>query len=388
MKNHSPTPPPEPSKPNPPTDKAAVDGTKDSSTPLKGDHETKPPRPSSGDTVSLDDILSFNGNKLWYTVAKLSRSPGRRRRAAFKEPDYDAMTEAATKLCSNSKGCSRLRDLIGMGLQMGDLPAGREGVWAVIIHLADTFLRRVPYPRPPSLSSQRGPYLSQAYGTTWGKVCEEAANKAKSGGGTAIKFLQNAQEILLLDAFSAFCSSKFAEEDFLRALSLLRLPDEVADPTHGQFLWSFPAIIATGIPAGIQIIQGGTLHERFEKLTTDLAATGDRLGETEARNKELKQELHETKEALDEEIQLLNKEQAITEKLRRDVMTAGSINKHKLDEMRGRFKGMLEGDLGRHLKTLQTCVEMDPPRTKVAIERVETLLGILNRELKWLEDSE
>lgn len=346
------------------------------------------PVPASGETITLDDILTFNGNKLWYSVAKLSRTPGKRRRAAFKEPSYEAMSEAVARLVSDSKGCARLRDLIGMGLQMGDLPENRDGVWGTLLHLTDSFLRRVSYPRAPSLSSQRDADLVEAYGATWEKVCDEASKKAKSAGGIAIKFLQTAQDVLLLDTLSAFCASKLDESGFIRTLSLLRLPEDAEDPTHGRFPWSFPALIATGVPAGIQIVQGATLHDRFDHLTKDLAVVRNRLADAEASNKLLEQELQETKEALDEEAQLLNEERKISDQLRRDVMTAGSIYKHKLDETRGRYKGLLEGDLGRHLKTIQTCVEMDPPRAKVAIERVETLLGILNRELKWLNDSE
>lgn len=135
MNDHFPTPPPEASKQTPPADKNAEQRSKNSSRLPTGTNKATDPGPASGDQVSLDDVLRFNGKKLWYMMSKLSRSPGRRVRAAFKEPNFETMTEAVSKLSSEPKGCARLRDLIGMGLQMGDLPAGRDGIWGVIIHL-------------------------------------------------------------------------------------------------------------------------------------------------------------------------------------------------------------------------------------------------------------
>jgi capsule polysaccharide export protein KpsE/RkpR len=68
-----------------------------------------------------------------------------------------------------------------------------------------------------------------------------------------------------------------------------------------------------------------------------------------------------------------------------DEIVMHNITKHKLDDMRARFIGLLEGDLKRHLDTIQTCLNMEPPRIAVAIERVETIQAIIKRQLDCIK---
>jgi len=130
------------------------------------------------------------------------------------------------------------------------------------------------------------------------------------------------------------------------------------------------------------------LIDQIDTLNYQLALEEKEKDEILDQLNSTKQELKETENALTEESGLLNEAEATIEQLRSDVTTAGSIHKFNLDNTQARYKGLLEGDLERHLKMIQTCSEMEPPRTKVIIEKVETTLNLLKRELKWLKDSE
>jgi chromosome segregation ATPase len=61
---------------------------------------------------------------------------------------------------------------------------------------------------------------------------------------------------------------------------------------------------------------------------------------------------------------------------------------HRLDETRGRLRGVLGGELSRWLESAYQASTLEPPRTEVIRERLETALGAIRRELEWLQTSE
>jgi hypothetical protein len=340
--------------------------------------------PVAGESITLGEILGLGGTKLRQALAKLSKVRGRIKRAAFHEPVYEDYLAATEKLAGDSSGCYKLRSLIGIGLQCGELPQSREGVWGAVLQLTDFYLRRVDYPRPPSLSSKSGVALAEGYASTWDEAAKIAEKKAKASGSESSKLLDRAREVLILDALLCFCAGKLSEMEFTSVVGSLDPPDYFAEPMDGDAPWSFPALLASGAPAGVTVRQATALHGHFDRMSKELAAAQERVAHLEAAEASLAQELTETNEALAEESEALRSAEEAIAKLRQDVATAGTITKHKFDDTRARMLGLLEGVMERHLRTIQTCVDMEPPKTRVAVERVETLLGILEKETAWL----
>jgi chromosome segregation ATPase len=60
---------------------------------------------------------------------------------------------------------------------------------------------------------------------------------------------------------------------------------------------------------------------------------------------------------------------------------------HKLDELRGRIRGILQGQLTRWLQTALDASHADPPWTQAIQERLEDALRLIEREMKWLQPS-
>jgi type II secretory pathway component PulJ len=137
---------------------------------------------------------------------------------------------------------------------------------------------------------------------------------------------------------------------------------------------SAPIIVAQASAVHGDLERGQRAHRKAAQLELELAATT--------------QELEQTQAALDKKSSLLRSANEAIEQLRRDVQAAGAIHRHRADELRSRYKGLLEGELDRHLETIQRAADMTPPRGSVIIERVEILLETLKRELKWLKNSE
>lgn len=116
-----------------------------------------------------------------------------------------------------------------------------------------------------------------------------------------------------------------------------------------------------------------TQLEQIERLSTEnaeLRAAIDRLRAEKAA-------LEEGKGAA---------EAAIAELERQNLSTRASYQ-HKLDDVRGRIDGVLEGQLSRWLRTSLEAVRATPPRVEVIEERLEDTLALIERELKWLRPS-
>ncbi|MFA5027156.1 MAG: hypothetical protein WC713_04725 [Candidatus Methylomirabilota bacterium] len=57
---------------------------------------------------------------------------------------------------------------------------------------------------------------------------------------------------------------------------------------------------------------------------------------------------------------------------------------HRLDEMRGRLQGALDGEISRWLETAYEASVAEPPRAKVIQERLEMTLANIRRQVTWL----
>lgn len=60
---------------------------------------------------------------------------------------------------------------------------------------------------------------------------------------------------------------------------------------------------------------------------------------------------------------------------------------HKLDELRGRVRGLLQGQLTRWLETALDASRSDPPWTQAIQERLEDALKLIDKEIQWLRPS-
>jgi len=68
-----------------------------------------------------------------------------------------------------------------------------------------------------------------------------------------------------------------------------------------------------------------------------------------------------------------------------DVRTAFQ---HRLDEIKGRMRGFLEGELSRWVQNASEAADMEPPRVRVIQERLQSMISGINREAKWLQSSD
>ena len=59
--------------------------------------------------------------------------------------------------------------------------------------------------------------------------------------------------------------------------------------------------------------------------------------------------------------------------------------RHKLDALRGRIRGVLQGELTRWIETALDAARSDPPFTKAIEERLEDALKLITKEIKWLQ---
>lgn len=74
--------------------------------------------------------------------------------------------------------------------------------------------------------------------------------------------------------------------------------------------------------------------------------------------------------------------------LRRQLVDLGDGWQHRLDEVRGRMRGVLQGQLTRWLQTALDAASSEPPFTKAIEERLQDALRVIEGELQWLQRSD
>lgn len=94
---------------------------------------------------------------------------------------------------------------------------------------------------------------------------------------------------------------------------------------------------------------------------------------------------------LEKEIAALKEQKATAEikivELENQIVQIHDGYKHKLDELRGRIRGVMQGQLTRWLQTSLDAARSDPPFTKVVEERLEDALKLIEKEIQWLQPS-
>jgi hypothetical protein len=376
--------PPSPVPEKPPAKETASNVTPGS----KNEDDKRSSQPNSIDSgiLQLSHIMGMSGINLRRALVSLSANKGKK--TAFAEPSFGESNEVILGLLEDSKGALRLRTILGLGLQIGANRTSRDIFWSSLLQVTDTFLRRVPFPRAVTTESRGEQISPTCFRDRWHDITSPDADDRPSKSSPSIQKLQAAQEILILDTLLAYWQNKLDSDGVLEALSYLELPSQVRDTYQRRLPWNPAISLATDSPPAILIAQAAAIHREIDQTKRSLLESETLASELGKTLIERNQELEETQAALNEEISLLEKAEELNRQLAEDVKAAGSIHRHRLDELRSRYKGLLEGEFDKHLKNIQLGAEMEPPRVAVIIERVETLLRTLKKELKWLEPSE
>ena len=82
-------------------------------------------------------------------------------------------------------------------------------------------------------------------------------------------------------------------------------------------------------------------------------------------------------EASEEKIQLLE----------REIVEIRDGYQHKLDALRARIRGVLQGQLTRWIETALDAARAEPPFTQAVQERLEDSLKLIQKEIQWLQPS-
>ena len=75
------------------------------------------------------------------------------------------------------------------------------------------------------------------------------------------------------------------------------------------------------------------------------------------------------------------------QELERQIVDIRDGYQHKLDALRGRIRGVLQGELTRWIETALDAARSDPPFTKAIDERLEDALKLIAKEIQWLQPS-
>jgi len=95
--------------------------------------------------------------------------------------------------------------------------------------------------------------------------------------------------------------------------------------------------------------------------------------------------------ALQEQIAGLKGENKAAEQkvqqLERQIIEFRDGYQHKLDALRARIRGVLQGELTRWVETALDAVRAEPPFTQAVQERLEDALKLIQKEIQWLQPS-
>jgi len=337
---------------------------------------------SSDGVLYLHQIISMSGMNLTRTLATLAARRGKQ--AAYAEPSNEDRDKEITQLVKDSKAASRLRIILVTGLQQGAKKLAMHPFWADALDIIDQYLRRINSPLALSLAIKQCHLTASDYRMLWLSLTD----RDKSKKIYSLKELIAIQELLVLDVCYAYWKNLIDEGHVLEALAAFEFADTTNLPHRPSLPWRASTALATTLPATVIVSQANSIHNALASAQYALLTANSRIDELVDELSLLTKQFDNTRNELSlKTLSLINANDKITQ-LQSDVKSAGSIHKHKADELRSRFKGIMEGDIDRHLRTIQRAADMNPPRANVIIERVETLLETLTRELKWLEDTE
>lgn len=127
--------------------------------------------------------------------------------------------------------------------------------------------------------------------------------------------------------------------------------------------------------------EASELRDQIKAQATEIARLTDEWGNLSAKITQLQEEVTSLK---DEKIALKGKAQ----EMERRIVDLRDGYQHKLDQLRGRIRGMLQGQITRWLQTALDASRSDPPWTQAIQERLEDTLRLIDKETQWLQPSE
>lgn len=94
-----------------------------------------------------------------------------------------------------------------------------------------------------------------------------------------------------------------------------------------------------------------------------------------------------TDQASQDQRALREKEERI-ELLTRDVSDHRAVGRQSTQRVKARVNGLLQGELIPLVRDIHDSATMEPVRTHVILDRIETARKLIEREIKWLESSD
>ena len=122
------------------------------------------------------------------------------------------------------------------------------------------------------------------------------------------------------------------------------------------------------------------LKHLIEQQVKEIAGLAAELARLEAKITELRNEISALKEQKDAAQQKIHE-------FEQQIVELHDGYSHKLDALRGRIRGVLQGELTRWIETALDAARSDPPFTKAIEERLEDALKLITKETKCLQPS-
>ncbi len=125
--------------------------------------------------------------------------------------------------------------------------------------------------------------------------------------------------------------------------------------------------------------------ERIEAANEEsraLTAEVDRLKQQAVQLEALVRELKE--QAARDDQALKDKDKIITQ-LTQDLADHKAVSRQAMQRLKARFNGLLQGELSPLLRDVHDSSTMEPVRTHIILDRVETAQKIIGKESLWLE---
>lgn len=123
------------------------------------------------------------------------------------------------------------------------------------------------------------------------------------------------------------------------------------------------------------------LSAQIRTQSADIARLADEKSALDAETEKLKSEIDQL------QAQLATAENRTAE-VEKQIVDLRDGYRHKMDDLRGQIRGMLQGQLTRWLQTALDASRTDPPWTVAIRERLEDALQLIEKESKCLQPSE
>lgn len=335
-------------------------------TPANTTPETKPgARPKSPPAATLPEFLRATtaAPRPFLAHARKCPPPGL--------SDFD-LHGLGVFLDTNDKAVQRLASLLAELADENSLIARQ------VTRVAEGYARRrIPNMEWPQLRSETS--VDQIRDAVRNLLTAENDRDKRHRGRTAAFFVLwvarlrgaldgDALVALLLFAFPPkLKTSKAGKPDFGGMLAKLLHKQGYREP-----------VLATAVHYAAKV---DTANEEARALTTEL----DRLRLQAA---QFEQTIRSLEEQVAHERRTLNDKNEVIAQLTRDLADHKAVARQAMQRLKARVNGVLQGGLMPLLRDVHDSSTMEPVRTHIILDRVETAQKTIERESQWLESSD